>query len=290
MHAEYGALLDALRGLSWPARRPVRGARAGTHAARLTGSSPEFAEYRPYRQGEDPRRLDWKLLARTDRAYLRITTESATLPTVVIVDASASMAFPARSLGKWRHACMLTLGLLAVAQAAGDPVGVMIAAADGMRALAPSTRRGAVAQAVRVLDALTPSGREPLAPVLARAAAGARVVIISDLLGDAEAVRAHASQRLAAGAEVHVLHVVAEEELELEPALRLALDPEADLPPRAVSASGRAAYARAFAAWREEQARAWRGAGAAYHEVRTGEPAERAVHRIVRSVPAAEAG
>src|SRR5918912_411906 len=114
-------LLDALRGLTWPARGTVRGATAGTHRSRMRGLSPEFTEYRPFRQGDDARRLDWKLLARTDRAYLRITRDRATLGTVVIVDASASMAFPVETLAKWGQACRLAVGLLAVAHAAGDP-------------------------------------------------------------------------------------------------------------------------------------------------------------------------
>lgn len=286
MHADYGALLDALGGLAWPARRPLRGERLGAHAARLTGSSPEFAEYRPYRPGEDPRRLDWKLLARTDRAYLRITTERAMLPTVVLVDASASMAFPDKSLAKWRHACLLAVGLLAVAQTSGDPVGAMIPVDGGLRALTPSTRRGALAEAARLLESLRPEGSAALAPAMARVGGGARVAIVSDFLGDAEEFLALAKQRLGAGGEVHAVHVVAAEELTLDPALRLAVDPEADHAPRAVSAAGRASYERDFAAWRAELASTWRSAGASYHEVSTAEPAERAVRRIVRGVAA----
>src|SRR5947209_960068 len=80
----YGELLDALRGVTWPARRTIRGPAAGTHPSRQRGVSPEFTEYRPYRQGDDPRRLDWKLLARTDRAFLRITNDRATLGTVLV--------------------------------------------------------------------------------------------------------------------------------------------------------------------------------------------------------------
>src|SRR5919206_2104720 len=92
-HHAMPSLLDSLRGVSWPARGTVRGTTAGTHRSRMRGISPEFTEYRPFRQGDDARRLDWKLLARTDRAYLRVTRDRATLGTVVVVDASASMAF-----------------------------------------------------------------------------------------------------------------------------------------------------------------------------------------------------
>src|SRR5919109_5064357 len=109
--ARYGELLDALRGVTWPARRTARASTSGTHRSRLRGVSPEFTEYRPYRQGDDPRRLDWRLLARTDRAYLRITSDRATLSTFILVDASASMAFPQKSLGKWEHARRLAIGL-----------------------------------------------------------------------------------------------------------------------------------------------------------------------------------
>ena len=56
--------------------------------------SAEFVEYRGYRQGDDTKRIDWKLLARTDRAYIRLSQERTLLPTALMVDASASLAFP----------------------------------------------------------------------------------------------------------------------------------------------------------------------------------------------------
>ena len=85
----YGALLDAVRGVRWPAARRVMGATLGAHPSQLRGNSSEFSEFRPYRQGDDPRRLDWRLLARSDRAYVRLTTDRATLRTSMLVDASA---------------------------------------------------------------------------------------------------------------------------------------------------------------------------------------------------------
>src|SRR5919199_3913555 len=157
------SMLDTLRGLTWPARSAVRGATAGTHRSRMRGVSPEFTEYRPFRQGDDAKRLDWKLLARTDRAYLRVTRDRATLGTVVIVDASASMAFPVDTLGKWVQACQLAVGLLAVAHAAGDPVGILVPTPRGMRHLAPRTRRGVLAEVTRLLAEIEPGGNPALA-------------------------------------------------------------------------------------------------------------------------------
>src|SRR5437660_3131869 len=111
--ASYGALLDAVRGVHWQARRAVSGALAGVHASKVRGTSAEFTEYRLYRQGDDPRRIDWRLLARTDRAYLRLATDRATLPTTIVVDASASMRFPVTDRAQWRFAVEIAVGLAA---------------------------------------------------------------------------------------------------------------------------------------------------------------------------------
>ena len=120
-------LFDSLRGLSWPSRRRAVGTLPGNHRSRLRGTAPELSEYQLYRQGDDPRQLDWKLLARSDRAYIRLAEDRSLLATWFIVDASASMAFPADTLAKWRLAVDVTLGLASVALSSGDPVGLLIA-------------------------------------------------------------------------------------------------------------------------------------------------------------------
>jgi hypothetical protein len=100
--SSYGALLDAVRGVHWQARRAVANAASGSHQSRQRGTSAEFTEYRLYRQGDDPRRIDWRLLGRSDRAYIRLATDRAILPTTIVLDASASMAFPVATREKWR--------------------------------------------------------------------------------------------------------------------------------------------------------------------------------------------
>jgi len=275
---DYGPLLDLLRGVTWPARRAALAGTAGTHRSRLRGLSAEFTEYRPYRQGDDPRRLDWKLLARTDRAYLRITSDRATLGTVLLVDASASMAFP-QSLDKWRQACRLAVGLASVAHASGDPVGIAVASAP-RAAVEPRTRRGVLGRIARVLDDTAPAGSEPLAPALAGLRGTPRVAIISDFLGDADDTLRSARELIAGGTEVHAVHVVAREELEPEQSVFLATDPEAPAVQRPLLPETHAAYRQAFAEWRLTTARAWRAGGAAFIDVVTDEPAAQAVRRV----------
>ena len=283
--SDYAALLDALRALRWPARRPVRGGAPGAHHARTRGVSVEFTEYRPYRQGDDPRRIDWKLLARSDRAYIRLSTDRAVLPTTIVVDASASMAFPLDSLGKWCQAQRLAVGIAAVVHAQSDPVGLVLVTSAGTRTLAPRTRRGVVGELARTMDEATPGGSAPIAPAL-RALGGGRVVIVTDLLADGEAMLREGARIIAAGGDAHAVHVVAREELEPRGRALLAVDPEDETIRRPLDADARPAYERAFAEWRDATARAWRAAGAGYTMVVDDEPTERAVRRIVTGAAA----
>lgn len=86
------ALADALRGVPLPARRVNAGRGDGRHASRLPGSGIEFAQFRGYQPGDDPRRVDWKLLARSDRFFVREADAETTLPLRLLVDSSGSMA------------------------------------------------------------------------------------------------------------------------------------------------------------------------------------------------------
>jgi uncharacterized protein (DUF58 family) len=278
--ASYGALLDAVRGVHWPARRAVASLVPGAHHSTLRGTSAEFTEYRLYRQGDDPRRVDWRLLARSDRAYIRLANDRAVLPTTIVLDTSASMAFPVTTRDKWRLAQELTIGLAAVAHADGDPVGVALHDPRGKTtALPPRTRRDVVAEIARVVLTGEPGGSEPLTPVI-RATRSARLVIITDLLGDEEeslhAVRAH----IASGGEAHVAHVVAREELDPPRRTLLAADPEQGFVQRMLVEGTRHEYEERFASWRADVARRWRAASVSYTEVVTDEPAPHAVRRI----------
>jgi uncharacterized protein (DUF58 family) len=278
----YGALLDALRGVTWPARRPARGSTSGTHRSRLRGISPEFTEYRPYRQGDDPRRLDWRLLARTDRAYLRITSDRATLSTLVLVDASASMAFPVQTLGKWDHARRLAIGLVGIAHASGDPVAIAVVSGRGVYRTEPRTRRGVVTECARMLDTAEPVGDPNLAVAMRHIGSARRVAIISDFLADAEPLLQASRVLLGDGGEVVAIHVVAREELEPAADPILATDPEHDDIRRALTPDTADAYAGRFAEWRSWLAREWRSAGAVYELTVTDERPERVVRRIAQ--------
>ncbi len=275
-----GALLDAVRGTHWPARRLTRGSLHGEHRSRRVGSSPEFMEYRPYQQGDDPSKIDWKLFGRTERVAIRLSHDDSSLRTTILVDASESMAFPAGTMKKWRLASAVALGLCAVAHGDGDPVGIAIVGGDQPRALPPRTRRGTVANVQRLLLETRPGGTMGLAPSLNALRSVHRVAIVSDFLGDADALLEQSRELIAAGREVYAVHIVAREELEPR-AYGIVVDPENTTLRRPLTDGEIAAYGSSFARWRQALADRWRSAGAVFHYAVTGDAADRVVKRVV---------
>ena len=285
---DYASLLDAVRGIRWPARAVVRGGIPGAHTSRLRGISAEFTEYRPYRQGDDPRRVDWKLFARSDRAYIRLSNDRAILPTMIVLDASASMAFPVTTNGKWRLAAKLAVALGAVARNSGDPVGLVIAQGDESVLLPPRMRRTVTHEIIRSVSSVRPGGSAPLAPSLSIAAqSGGRVVIITDFLGDASEMAVVAGRLVAAGREVHAVHVLAREEIDPSRDAATVFDPESSGIRRALTNETRDAYISAYAAWREGIAHELSDAGIAYTAAVVGDEAP---DHLVRRITAPRGG
>jgi len=279
---DYAALLDAVRGIRWPARSAVRGGIPGAHTSRMRGTSAEFTEYRPYRQGDDLGRIDWKLFARSDRAYIRLSNDRAILPTMIVLDASASMAFPTDTKGKWNLAAGLTVGLAAVTRSSADPVGLVIAHRDGQVVLPPRTRQGVIHEIIESISNVEPGGSEPIAPsVTAGMRMGGRIVVISDFLGDAPEMLANAARAVVGAREMHAIHIVAAEELDPPTETVLVADPEESEVRRPLASEARAEYITAFGTWREALSHDWSDAGVAYSMVIAGrETVDHAIRRI----------
>jgi len=283
--ARYAAALDAARGIGWPALRRVRSAVAGPHLSTVRGTSTEFVEHRPYRQGDDPRRIDWKLVARTNRVYIRVSQDRTMLPTMLVVDASASMAFPTATYAKWELARQLAVGLAAVARHRGDPVGLAVASSTGSRLIPPRTRRTVLDEMMHALE-LAPDSEVALAPAALDAMRrAARVVFITDFLGDAEALLASAKTFVATGKELYAIHVVDRGELDPDPKKLLLSDPEHPAVRRPMSPPARAAYLRRFTDWRTTLASDVRAIGAVYAMVVPGDEPMRGVLRRITTPP-----
>ncbi|NBU71661.1 MAG: DUF58 domain-containing protein, partial [Bacteroidetes bacterium] len=106
--------LEGIDKLEFLARQVVEGFITGLHKSPYHGFSVEFAEHRLYNTGESTRNIDWKLFARSDRLYVKRFEEETNLRCQLVLDTSASMYFPERSLSKMRfsvYACAALMNL-----------------------------------------------------------------------------------------------------------------------------------------------------------------------------------
>lgn len=87
------ALIERLNHLQLSARQVVEGSISGLHRSPVKGASVEFRQHRFYTPGDEPRRLDWRVLARTDRPYIKEYDEETNLRCVLMLDTSGSMGY-----------------------------------------------------------------------------------------------------------------------------------------------------------------------------------------------------
>ena len=117
------ALIAHTTDLDLVIRHVLAGLGQGIHAGRERGAGVEFSEYRAYAPGDEWRRVDWKLLARADRYYVREAERDSHVAVWLVLDASASMMEPSRSipgLDKLAYARTLLGCVAAIAQRQGD--------------------------------------------------------------------------------------------------------------------------------------------------------------------------
>ena len=120
-------ILSRLAPLPLKARIPMVGSVAGKHRSPVRGSSVEFAAYRKYVPGDDPRRLDWRAYGRSDRFYIKEFEADTNLRLCLIVDTSGSMNYKSGDKSKLEIARSMAGTLSYLASGQGDAVGLYLA-------------------------------------------------------------------------------------------------------------------------------------------------------------------
>ncbi|MCA9712220.1 MAG: DUF58 domain-containing protein, partial [Myxococcales bacterium] len=190
-------------------RRPVWGRRHGRHAAARAGLGLDFRDHRAYVPGDDPRRLDWRAVARRERLVLRRTESEDELSLVLLLDGGGGMDYGEGEQHKLRYAHAIAGGLAWLAHRQGDPVGLALGrqqTVDVALARPRAGRERLAAIARRLLEA-PPRGRCPWTSLLGATAPRlprrSLVVLLSDLLDpgtgpdDADAVQEQLLRSLA---------------------------------------------------------------------------------------------
>jgi uncharacterized protein (DUF58 family) len=213
----------ALGSLELVARFIVEGFLIGLHKSPYHGFSAEFATYREYSPGDDLRYLDWKVLGRTDRFYLKQFEDNTNLACHLVLDCSGSMSVGETGgrgrrgrVSKFTYARQLTAALAYLMLKQQDAVG-LVAFADGPARQVPAHSRSIqLASVLGVLSELRPERGTEVARGLAGVPEKIRrrglVIFVSDCLADAGEIIETLKLFRTHGHEVLVFQVLSPEE------------------------------------------------------------------------------
>ena len=150
-------ILSRLSNIEVVAKTVVNGFLTGLHRSPFFGFSQEFAEYRPYVQGDDPRFIDWNVLSRTDRTYIKRFLGETNTHLVLLVDASASMGFKSGEVSKLQYAKFLAASLAYLSTKQHDAVGLILFDEKVREMRPPIFRPGHLSNILHVLDNAEPA-------------------------------------------------------------------------------------------------------------------------------------
>jgi uncharacterized protein (DUF58 family) len=155
-------VLAGLANLELVARTAVEGFLVGLHRSPHFGFSQEFAEFRAYNEGDDPRFVDWNVYARTERTYIRRYEGETNTRLMVLLDASASMGYQSAKVSKLQYGKYLAAALAYLASKQHDPVGLIVFDEAIRHYRPPSGRSGSLQGVLHALDTATPGQKTDL--------------------------------------------------------------------------------------------------------------------------------
>lgn len=204
--------LMRIKSLELRARRILEGYMQGLHRSPYHGSSVEFSEYRAYAEGDDPKHIDWKLFARSDRYCIKKYEAETNLICHLVVDRSRSMEFASLEYSKADYAATLAATFAQFLFSQGDTVG-LVTFADEIHRYVPARRhRTQMHQLIVGLESEPKSTRTDMrkslgdmVPILRKRGL---VVLLSDLLEDTEAMASQIAYLRSCGHDVIIFQIL----------------------------------------------------------------------------------
>jgi uncharacterized protein (DUF58 family) len=277
------AALMRIRNLELRARSVVEGFSKGLHRSPRHGFSAEFAEYRSYVPGDDIRYLDWKVLARRDRCFIRKFREETNLRCHLLLDLSRSMSYGSLTYTKLDYARTLAATLAVFLHQQGDEIGLLTYDEVPRDYLPPRHRSGHLHAILAALGrpALGKSAalNSPVDAILSRGRMRGLMFVISDFLTPLDELKSPLSALAACGHDVTLLQVLDPAEItftfhssvnfeDLESGRVMPADP----------ASARAGYLKKFNAHQQGLKSLCDTLGIIHHLLPTDQPLETALH------------
>lgn len=186
-------LVERLNHLQVSARSVVEGSIIGQHRSPVKGASVEFRQHRFYTPGDEPRRLDWRIFARTDRPYIKEYDEETNLRCVLMLDCSGSMGYTSKSGSKLEYAAKLVASLSYLMLAQTESVGLGVYGAKLEQWIAPRAGTHQLARLIDVLERSVPLGQarmpEAMQEVVDRLGRRSLVIVVSDFFSPVQQLR-----------------------------------------------------------------------------------------------------
>jgi len=236
------SLLAKYGRLTMVARTVVEGFLSGVHKSPYKGFSVEFAEHRQYYPGDEIRHIDWRVLGKTDRYYIKEYEEETNLKAYLLVDASGSMAFRGQHGSKFQYAQYVAASLACLMLHQLDAVGLITHGTKVRQLLPPRANSKHLLHILQTLEHTEPGGETSMAPLWHELAGKLKrrgmVIVLSDCfdqLGPLVRALQHFRHRRH---EVILFHILAPEEIEFpfckwtqfrdleRPGQRLLVDPQ----------------------------------------------------------------
>ena len=209
-------ILTRVGNLELLARHVVEGFINGLHRAPFFGASIDFAEHRGYVAGDDIRRVDWRVYARTDRFYVKQYEADTNTNLSILLDISRSMKFSSRGIPKLEYGCFVGACLAYLAQRQRDRTGMITFDSDIVTHIPPSAKHLDVV--LHTLDRAKPARPGQLVGPLRKLAEhfGRRgiIVVISDFYAEPEEIFHAIGPIVHRGNDVVLFHVMDPKEID----------------------------------------------------------------------------
>lgn len=277
------AALMRIRSLELRALAVVEGYWKGLHRSHRHGFSSEFSEYRAYVPGDDIRYLDWKVLARSDKTFIRKYREETNLRSHLLLDLSRSMEYGSVGYTKLEYGRTLAATLAVFLHGQGDEIGLLTFDEVARDYLPPRHRTGHL-HAILATLARPAAGRgaglkAPVEMILGRGRMKGMVFVISDFLTPMEELKGPLAALAACGHDITLFQILDPSEIgftfdesadfeDMESGELLATDP----------GTIREGYLAKFAAHQAVLGSVCDSLGIIHHLLATDQPLEKALH------------
>ncbi|MFN3531432.1 MAG: DUF58 domain-containing protein [Candidatus Brocadia sp.] len=204
--------LSKIANMELRAKLVVDGVLSGIHKSPYKGSSIEFLEHKEYSPGNEIKHIDWKVLARTDKYYIKEFEEETNLKCYIFIDCSGSMGYKSTGISKFEYAATLTASLAYLLLKQSDLVGLISFSDKVMQYIPPRSRLTHLHALLNALTELATAGKSNTSAILnefvEKIGRRSLIIIISDFFDDTKKIIHQLKYFLFKKNEVVLFHIL----------------------------------------------------------------------------------